>query len=97
MMGRTSSVGRTIAEIKQALSDWSDSVQLPNTLNDLRIRINQALFNLTSTHHNVNVTHGPPGTVVIRCHASVIQTVQEIANKALPLGSVAEVVSHEEE
>ena len=89
-------MGRTLAEIKQALSDLSDSVQLPNTLDDLRIRINQGLFNLTSTHHNVDVAHGPPGTVVIRCHASVIQTVQEIATKALPLGSVAEVVAQEE-
>ncbi len=90
-------MGRTIAEIKQALSEWSDSVQLPNTLDDLRIRINQALFNLTTGYHNVAVTHGQPGTVVIRCHASVIQTVQEIANKALPRGSVAEVVAQEEE
>lgn len=89
-------MGRTIAEIKQALSEWSDSVQLPNTLDDLRIRINQGLFNLTSTYHNVDVTHGQPGTVVIRCHASVIQTVQGIAAQALPLGSVAEVLPQEE-
>lgn len=91
-------MGRTIAEIKQALEEWSDDfAPRAGTLDNLRIRITQELFNLTSNHHFVDVTHGLPGTVVIRCHASVIQAVQGMAMKALPLGALAEVLPQEKE
>jgi len=92
-------MGRTVAELKKELSDWCDSVILPGSIDDLRIRINQKLFNLTMTDHGVDVKHGPTGTgiVIIRCHESVIQTVKEIAKDALPLGVLAEVLPQEKE
>lgn len=91
-------MGRTIAEIKQALEEWSDDfAPRAGTLDNLRIRITQELFNLTSNHHFVDVKHGSPGTVIIMCHESVIQTVQGIAKHALPLGALADVVPQEKE